>query len=81
MNETPDEKKGWLPIEICDMAMMAMRKESDLAIQEQAERIKKLEEAGDRLAFLMLNGSTADIRAALWSWRELNPKKKDDFNG
>ena len=81
MNETPDEKKGWLPIEICDMAMIAMRKESDLAIQEQAERIKRLEEAGNRLAFLMLNGSTAEIRQALWSWRELVPAKKDDSNG
>ena len=76
------EKKGWLPIEICDMAMMAMKKESDVTIQEQAERIKQLEEAGDRLAFLMLNGSTAEIRSALWSWRELVPaKKKDDSNG
>ena len=75
------EKKGWLPIEICDMAMMAMKKESDVAIQEQAERIKALEEAGNKLALLMLNGTTAEIRAALWSWRELNPKKKDDFNG
>jgi len=75
------EKNGWLPIEICDMAMMAMKKESDVTIQEQAERIKALEEAGNRLAFLMLNGSTAEIRKALWSWRELVPAKKDDSNG
>jgi hypothetical protein len=53
--------------------------ESD--IDELTNRIKRLEEAGDRLAFLMLNGSTTDIRQALWSWRELNPKKKDDSNG
>jgi len=75
------EKKGWLPIEICDMAMMAMKKESDVTIQEQAERIKALEEAGNRLALLMTNGTMSEIRAALWSWRELNPKKKDDSNG
>jgi hypothetical protein len=74
------EKKGWLPIEICDMAMMAMKKESDVAIQEQAERIKRLEEAGNRLALLMTNGTMSEIRQALWSWRELNPKKKDDSN-
>jgi len=75
------EKNGWVPIEICDMAMTAMRKESDLAIQEQAERIKKLEEAGNKLALLMTNGTMSEIRQALWVWRELNPKKKDDSNG
>lgn len=78
MTEEQDEKKGWLPIEICDMAMNAMRKEFDFTIQEQAERIKKLEEAGDRLALLMTNGTMPEIRQALWAWRELNPKKKDD---
>lgn len=79
MNEI--EKNGWVPIEICDMAMNAMRKESDVAIQEQAERIKKLEEAGDKLALLMTNGTMSEIRQALWVWRELNPKKKDASNG
>jgi hypothetical protein len=78
MNEI--EKNGWMPIEICDMAMTAMRKESDLAIQEQAERIKQLEAAGNRLAVLMLNGTMSEIRQALWVWKELNPKKKDDSN-
>jgi len=41
-------------------------------------RIKALEIAGDRLAFLMLNGTTTDMKKALWEWRELNPPKKDD---
>jgi hypothetical protein len=40
-------------------------------------RIKALEIAGDRLAFLMLNGTTTDMKKALWQWRELNPKKDD----
>lgn len=38
-------------------------------------RIKALEDAGDRLAFLMLNGTTTDMKKAIWEWRELNPKK------
>jgi len=37
-------------------------------------RIKALEIAGDRLAFLMLNGSTTEMKKAIWEWRELNPK-------
>ena len=74
------EKKGWLPTEICEMAMGAMAKEYDIKLLQHQCRIQQLEEAGDKLAFLMLNGSTADIRQALWSWRELNPKKKDDSN-
>jgi len=41
-------------------------------------RIKALEIAGDRLAFLMLNGTTTEMKKALWEWRELNPRKKDD---
>jgi hypothetical protein len=41
-------------------------------------RIKALEIAGNRLAFLMLNGSTTDMKKALWEWRELNPRKKDN---
>jgi len=41
-------------------------------------RIKALEIAGDRLAFLMLNGTTTEMKQALWAWRELNPKKKDN---
>jgi hypothetical protein len=38
-------------------------------------RIKALEDAGDRLAFLMLNGTTTEMKKAIWEWRELNPKK------
>jgi len=41
-------------------------------------RIKALEIAGDRLAFLMLNGTTTDMKKALWEWRELNPKKENN---
>ena len=41
-------------------------------------RIKALEIAGDRLAFLMLNGSTTEMKKAIWEWRELNPRKKDN---
>jgi hypothetical protein len=41
-------------------------------------RIKALENAGDRLAFLMLNGTTTEMKKALWEWRELNPCKKDN---
>jgi hypothetical protein len=43
-------------------------------------RIKALEIAGDRLAFLMLNGTTSEMKKAIWEWRELNPRKKDDSN-
>jgi len=41
-------------------------------------RIKALEIAGDRLAFLMLNGTTTDMKKAIWEWRELNPHKNDN---
>jgi hypothetical protein len=41
-------------------------------------RIKALEIAGDRLAFLMLNGTTTEMKKALWEWRELNPRKKEN---
>ena len=40
-------------------------------------RIKALEDAGDRLAFLMLNGTTTEMKKAIWEWRELNPRKDD----
>jgi hypothetical protein len=40
-------------------------------------RIKSLENAGDRLAFLMLNGTTTEMKKAIWEWRELNPRKND----
>ena len=41
-------------------------------------RIKALEIAGDRLAFLMLNGTTTEMKQAIWAWKELNPKKKEN---
>jgi len=41
-------------------------------------RIKALEIAGDRLAFLMLNGTTSEMKKAIWEWREINPRKKDN---
>jgi hypothetical protein len=41
-------------------------------------RIKALEIAGDRLAFLMLNGTTTEMKTAIWQWREINPRKKDN---
>jgi len=41
-------------------------------------RIKSLEAAGSKLAFLMLNGSTDEMRKAIWEWRELVPIKKDN---
>jgi len=41
-------------------------------------RIKALEIAGDRLAFLMLNGTTTEMKTAIWQWRELNPRKNDN---
>jgi len=40
-------------------------------------RIKSLEIAGDRLAFLMLNGTTTEMKKAIWEWREVNPRKND----
>ena len=41
-------------------------------------RIKALENAGDRLAFLMLNGTTTEMKTAIWQWRELNPRKENN---
>ena len=41
-------------------------------------RIKALEDAGNRLAFLMLNGTTSEMKKALWEWRELNPRKENN---
>ena len=41
-------------------------------------RIKALELAGDRLAWLMLQGTSTEMKQAIWAWKELNPKKKDN---
>ena len=43
-------------------------------------KIEALKIAGDRLAFLLLQGSTAEFKQALWEWREINPKKKEENN-
>jgi hypothetical protein len=85
MNETPDKDNRSLQLETCKEIVDAMVDGfvcgHNNAIKQKDERIKQLEEAGNRLAFLMLNGSTSEIRSALWSWRELVPVKKDDSNG
>jgi len=57
-----------------EAALKNMRTEVDVYKQ----RIKFLEEAGNKLAFLMLNGSTYEMRKAIWEWRELVPTKKDN---
>ena len=41
-------------------------------------RMKALEDAGDCLAFLMLNGTTSEMKKAIWEWRELNPRKENN---
>jgi hypothetical protein len=41
-------------------------------------QIEAMRIAGDRMAFLMLNGTTTEMKKAIWEWRELNPIKKDD---
>jgi hypothetical protein len=51
-----------------------------IEIEVYKHRIKFLEEAGDRLALLMLNGTTTEMKKALWEWREVNPRKNDGLN-
>ena len=41
-------------------------------------KIEALQIAGDRLAFLMLNGTTTEMKKAIWEWRELNPRKENN---
>jgi transcription initiation factor TFIID subunit TAF12 len=57
-----------------EAAVKNMRTEVDVYKQ----RIKFLEEAGNRLAFLMLNGSTDEMREAVKEWRKLVPTKNDN---
>lgn len=57
-----------------EAAVKDMRTEVDVYKQ----RIKFLEEAGNRLAFLMLNGSTEDMRQSVSAWRKLVPTKNDN---
>jgi hypothetical protein len=54
-----------------EAALKDMRTEVDVYKQ----RIKFLEEAGNKLAFLMLNGSTEEMRKAVKEWRKLVPTK------
>ena len=56
-----------------EAALKDMRTEVDVYKQ----RIKFLEEAGNKLSFLMLNGSTDEMRKAIWEWRELVPTKNE----
>jgi hypothetical protein len=85
MKETPDKDNRSLPLETCKEIVDAMVDGfvdgHNNAIKQKEERIKALEEAGNRLALLMTNGTMSEIRQALWVWRELNPKKKDASNG
>ena len=41
-------------------------------------KIEALKIAGDRLTFLMLNGTTTEMKKAIWEWRELNPRKENN---
>lgn len=80
MSETPEKNNRSLPLETCKEIVDAMVDGfvcgHNGAIKQKDERIKQLEEAGDRLAFLMLNGTTTEMKKALWEWRELNPRKE-----
>jgi hypothetical protein len=57
-----------------EAAVKDMRTEVDVYKQ----RIKFLEEAGNNLALLMLNGTTSEIRQSIAAWRKLVPNKKDN---
>ena len=65
-----------VPMVTLDELVAGITNHNKLATAEA--RIKALEIAGDRLAFLMLNGTTTEMKKALWEWRELNPAKKDN---
>jgi len=65
-----------VPMVTLDELVAGITKHNKLMTAEA--RIKALEIAGDRLAFLMLNGTTTEMKTAMWQWRELNPRKKDD---
>ena len=59
-----------------EAALKDMRTEVDVYKQ----RIKFLEEAGNKLAFLMLNGSTSEMREAVKEWRKVCFYKKENDN-
>jgi len=65
-----------VPMVTLDELVAGITNHNKLATAEA--RIKALEIAGDRLAFLLLQGTTSEMKKALWEWRELNPRKKDD---
>jgi len=70
------EKMKEVPMVTLDELVAGITNHNKLATAEA--RIKALEIAGDRLAFLLLQGTTSEMKKALWEWRELNPRKKDD---
>jgi hypothetical protein len=70
------EKMKEVPMVTLDELVAGITNHNKLATAEA--RIKALEKAGDRLAFLLLQGSTSEFKRAIWEWRELNPKKKDN---
>jgi len=69
------EKMKEVPMVTLDELVAGITNNNKLMTAEA--RIKALEIAGDRLAFLMLNGTTTEMKKALWEWRELNPRKND----
>ena len=72
------EKMKEVPMVTLDELVAGITNHNKLLTAEA--RIKALEIAGDRLAFLMLNGTTSEMKKALWEWRELNPSKKENDN-
>ena len=70
------EKMKEVPMVTLDELVAGITNNNKLLTAEA--RIKALEIAGDRLALLMLNGTTSEMKKALWEWRELNPKKENN---
>jgi hypothetical protein len=74
MNNKENMKE--VPMVTLDELVLGITNHNKLLTAEA--RIKSLEAAGNKLAFLMLNGSTDEMRKAIWGWRELVPTKKDN---
>jgi hypothetical protein len=70
------EKMKEVPMVTLDELVAGITNHNKLLTAEA--RIKALEIAGDRLAFLLLQGTTTEMKKAIWEWRELNPRKKDN---
>jgi len=70
------EKMKEVPMVTLDELVAGITNHNKLLTAEA--RIKALEIAGDRLAFLLLQGTTTEMKKALWEWRELNPRKNDN---